>query len=160
MKRLSKIRYCAIFFVGLIPLSTSASNINVSVEILAPSCTINNGDIIEVDFGDELLSTRLDGINYSKDITANFQCNSATPEEIYLKIEGDEWVKDGHFLKTSKVDLAIQFRVNSTHQPINKRITIDPSKPFTLQVAPIFIGEKRLSAGSFTATGTLAIYYQ
>lgn len=63
-----KITRCraAFWLAGMLALGqlpAQATTVNVRVTVLSPPCIINGGRPIEVDFGDEVMTTRIDGAN-------------------------------------------------------------------------------------------------
>lgn len=160
MTWLAALKYYTVLIACIICFSASATDIHVNVEVLGPSCTVNNGEMIEVDLGDELLSTKLDYLHYLTPFILNFECNAATPKKIYIKIIGDEWVKNTWVLKTSKEGLAIAFSNDSGAVPIKTKIAINPKQPYLINANPVSTDTTILKAGPFTAVATLEIYYE
>lgn len=160
MSWLTAVKKIFILSVCLLPLTALASNIHVNVEVLEPSCTINNGETIEVDFGDEVLSTKLDGNHYHQTFFVNFQCNTSTPNTIFLKIEGEQWESSIKVLKTSKENLNIEFFRAGQWFPLNERLEVNPLSSYAFQAAPYKVGNVKVQAGPFSAAATLAVYYE
>lgn len=144
----------------LFSLSTLASNIHVNVEVLGPSCTVNNGEIIEVDFGDEIVSTKLNGANYKQSFTFSLQCTSATANTVYLAFEGEKWEPGINALKTSKENLHIEFYRGLNLIFLNEKIAVSKDEFHTFQVTPIKYGSVKVQPGPFSASATTVVYYE
>lgn len=147
----------ALIFLAVFPLS--AANISINVEVLEPSCNINNGDVIEVDFGDDILSNKLNGSYYAQIVRLTFQCNTLTPDSGYLKIEGEEFEPGIQALKTSKENLSIYFSHSNNIIPINEKVAVNLKSTYNFLAILSKIGSK-VQPGPFSASATLALYYE
>lgn len=47
-----------------------------AVIIAPPPCVINNGSTLDVPFGNDLLTSRVDGVNYRRDVPYTVRCDS------------------------------------------------------------------------------------
>lgn len=64
--------------LGMLVQPAKAVQVNFQGGLVeALPCTINNGDPIEVDFGDNLVIRNLDGVRYSKPIPYQIDCSAA-----------------------------------------------------------------------------------
>lgn len=81
MKKGTKIRQAmaALLLCGCGGMAfTQAATVKVSVTVVQPlPCTINGGRPIEVNFGDELMTTRIDGYRYR--VPIDFRLPAPTP---------------------------------------------------------------------------------
>lgn len=139
---------------------TLASNIHVNVEVLGPSCTVNNGEIIEVDFGDEILSTKLNGANYKQSFTLSIQCNSATANTVYLAFQGEQWEPGINALKTSKENLHIEFYRGWNLILLNEKVAVPKDELYFFQATPRKFGSVKVQPGPFSASATTVVYYE
>lgn len=125
-----------------------------------PPCTINGGAPINVDFGNEVMTTRVDGINYIKDIIFSLECSGATSKTLRLQIKGTGASFDSTKLASDKADLAIALTANGSAFPVNQWLNYnDPSKP-VLKAVPVKKDNATLTGGAFKATATMMIDYQ
>lgn len=151
-----------LFFIIVLPLGSYAEeNMSFHGTLVAPSCTINNGDKIEVDFGDDLGVNEIDGNNYKKKVDYNIDCESSYPDNLAIVIDtSNPAIFMNSTLQTTKPELGIHVIVNGMDTIFGEKIGVDnPSSPPVVEVVPIGNPAKTLTAGSFEATMTLRIDY-
>ncbi|WP_342214470.1 fimbrial protein [Erwinia persicina] len=125
-----------------------------------PPCVINGGTPISVDFGNAVMTTRVDGVNYIKEVTYGLSCTEATSKTLRLQIKGSAASFDSTRLATDKGDLAIALTANGKALPVNQWLNYtDPSKP-VLKAVPVKKTGATLAGGAFKATATMMIDYQ
>lgn len=125
-----------------------------------PPCVINGGSPINVDFGNEVMTTRVDGVNYIKDVNYILSCTEATSKTLRMQIKGGGASFDSTKLSTDKNDLAIALTANGNALPVNEWLNYnDPSKP-ALKAVPVKKTGATLTGGAFKATATMMIDYQ
>ncbi|QNQ55446.1 fimbrial protein [Serratia liquefaciens] len=128
-----------------------------------PDCTINGGQTIVVDFGNEVMTSRVDGQMYSKPVEHGLKCDGLKIPGMKLKIEGIPASFDDKSLKTSNEHLAIQISADSKPLSINTWLKFDhgttPQIP-KLTVVPLKKKDGVLKGGEFTATATMKIDYE
>ncbi|HID9396044.1 TPA: fimbrial protein [Serratia marcescens] len=137
------------------------ANIYLKVTVLsAPSCTINNNQPIVIDFGKEVMLTRLDGNYYRQPVTYSLVCNKPTSLAMRMLIQGAATKFDSAVLQTSMSDLGVVFFANGIKWPINSMSGFTyPNLP-KLEAALIKADGATLQAGEFTAAATLDVFYQ
>jgi type 1 fimbria pilin len=137
----------------------AATLINMSGMIAPSSCVIDEGKAIDVNFGDEVLTTRIDGINYKKEIEYKLKCENNTSDAIRMKIVGSPSFKPSA-LETNKEGLGVELQVNDKPIMINDWLYFTyPDSP-RLQAVPIKKVGSMLSGGEFVATAALLVDYQ
>lgn len=128
-----------------------------------PNCTINDGKNIEVDFGNEIMTSRVDGKLYTKAIQHGIKCTKPELAAMKLQIKGIGASFDGTSLKTSNDNLAIQLTANGEKLGVNQWLdfnyTNDASIP-ALAAVPVKKPSAALAGGDFTATATLMVDYK
>lgn len=137
------------------------TNIEIKLTVTAsPQCIINNDRPIEVDFGDAVITTSVDGFNYREPINFSLKCNGDTTKTMNMMILGAGADFNENNLKTSKENLSIALYSKGTVLALNK------SKPFiyseipTLEAVLVKQSGKTLTEGIFTATATMQIGYE
>ncbi|EFJ7651251.1 fimbrial protein [Escherichia coli] len=174
-RRLNKKK--TIFFTGAFLLLTSANsfgvNINIKGEVIIPPCLINNGKDILVDFN------RVDirSLNESaipKKIEIPIQC-SYYQGEPYIRITGTVMTSQANTLKTSGLNTEhLGVRLYQGGQ-VNEASLLDLNKAIRIQsgitnknnrqglltlTAALWTDDKEsLTAGSFSSTATIELYY-
>ncbi|AGO57465.1 fimbrial protein [Serratia plymuthica] len=147
-----------------LPLSlpTQAADMFFSGRLVqAPSCEINEGQTIDVDFGDRVGVSKVDGVNYLQPINYRITCQpGATTLELGLRVVGPPTVFDGAALQTNVADLGIRLLQNGQPLQVNQRIAIDPQNPPRLQAVPVKKEGGTLSEGLFEVAATLLADYQ
>ena len=162
----SPLRHRWIFGLALSATLFSVSNhaattINITGTVIAPlSCVINDHNTIAVDFGNDLVTTRVDGNRYMKTVDYTLACKNNTSNAIKMKIEGSVAAFDNSALRTEQADLGIALRANGQPLPINSWLNFTyPNKPL-LQAVPVKRAGGTLRTGDFSAGATLMVDYQ
>lgn len=85
-----------------------AATLNVSVTVLAPlPCVVNGSKPIDVDFGPDVMTTRIDGNNYRTPIDYTLTCNEPAKNAMRLQIVGAVAGFDSRLLQTDVDGLGI-----------------------------------------------------
>lgn len=143
---------------ALAEAASATTTINVTVTVVAPACVINDGRPIEVDFGSDVMTTRIDGSNYKKTVDYTLSCESASSNAMKMQIKGGA-ASGGKWLSTNKSGLAIAFLNNGVSLPVNTWFTFTwPNKP-SLQAVPVTTGNEAPTGGEFSAGATMMVDY-
>ncbi|PAA97323.1 fimbrial protein [Serratia fonticola] len=125
-------------------------------------CTINNGDPIEVDFGDSVIIRNIDGVRYAKPIPYHIDCPTAG--QVRLSIRGESGSFDVSTLQTSLPGLGLRIKLsNGTSFPVGSGAFytgINVQSPPQLTAVPIVNPAQPPVPGAFTARATLLAEYQ
>lgn len=152
--------------LGTLACAASAQAIDVSFTgklIDPPPCVINGNTDISVDFGNDMLAGRIDGVNYERPINFTLDCTKAAAinrSALKLRFLGDSAVFKPIALATTKADLAIEIRQDGGLMPLTAWVF------FTYPTVPVFTAVpiknvgSTLSGGTFTAAATLLVDYQ
>lgn len=129
--------------------------------VVAPlPCVINGNKIIDVNFGDDLLTSGVDGKNYIKTVDYSLECNTGGRNALKLQVQGNSASFDGSALQTNLANLGIALKANGNALAINGWINFTyPYKP-VLQAVPVKRTGSTLANGKFTSAATLMISYQ
>ncbi|CAI1194786.1 fimbrial protein [Serratia liquefaciens] len=123
-------------------------------------CTVNSGEDISVDFGSELLTTKIDGNNYIKTVDYSLVCKGNTRNTMKMKVQGNATTFNASALQTNMADLGISLRAKGAALAINNWVNFTyPDKP-VLQAVPVMRAGSTLSGGDFMAAATLMVSYQ
>ncbi|AHY09708.1 fimbrial protein [Serratia plymuthica] len=126
-----------------------------------PPCTINNGEQVDVDFGDRVGVNKVDGQNYMQTVNYRITCvPGVSGLAMGLKVTGSATGFDDAALQTNITDLGIRLLQNGQAFSLNKRINIDAASPPVLQAVPVKKPGVELKGGAFTVTATLLADYQ
>ncbi|WP_366519502.1 fimbrial protein [Serratia nevei] len=144
-----------------LPVSYSATTVTVSVTVLAPpACVINGERPIEVDFGDEVMTTRVDGSNFKRPIDYTLSCSGLSKNALKMQVQGTGAAFDGTVLKTDKSGLGIAILNGGSRWALNSWTNFTyPNKP-TLTAVPVKQSGATLQGGAFNASATLRVDYQ
>lgn len=148
---------------ALLAIAPAVANMPVNIRgvvVLPPPCTINNDQTIRVDFGDEVMTTRIDGVNYKETVVYSLSCDIQKSNSLKMSIQGYGANFNSNLLRTSKGDLGIALYHGT--QPLNVNAWfnyIHPAKP-ELYAVLVKRGGAVLTGGQFTAAATLLIDYQ
>ncbi|MGL5387400.1 MAG: fimbrial protein [Serratia sp. (in: enterobacteria)] len=139
-----------------------AVNVNFSGTLQAPPpCTINNGNLIDVDFGEKVAIKKVDGSNYIQRVNYTINCEPGVPGwTLGLTFQGSAAAYDKAAVQTNKSALGIRMLRNGEPFTMNTRFEIDSAAPPVLQVVPVKDPAKDLTDGPFEASATLFADYQ
>ncbi|MEE4412059.1 fimbrial protein [Serratia sp. C2(1)] len=152
-------------WVGAISLASLAAQaftpVYITGTIIAPlPCVINGDRTIDVDFGNEMLTTKIDGSNYIMPVDYSLECKNNTRNAMKMKIQGNATAFDRSALQTNMADLGIALKANGSALTVNNWVNFTyPDKP-ALQAVPVKRAGSTLKGGDFAATATLMVDYQ
>ncbi|CAI0906074.1 fimbrial protein [Serratia proteamaculans] len=152
-----------VVLVGL-PVAQAAETANVTVRVTivaAPPCVINNNNNIEVNFGNDVLTTRVDGSAYKKmPVTYSINCSGGPSNSVKMLIEGSGAGFDNAMLRTNQTDFGIALLNNGSRYPINSWTNFNASSPPRLEAVPAKRAGVMLKGGPFSAGATMKVEYQ
>jgi type 1 fimbria pilin len=143
-------------------LAQAASTvIKVTVTIVAPPpCEINNNDLIEVSFGNDVMTTRIDGSYKKRPVVYSIECKNAPNNAMKMQIQGIGAGFDGDVLQTDKDDLGVALLRDGNRQPINTWVNFTYPKLPTFEAVLVKLAGATLSGGAFSAGATMKVEYQ
>ncbi|MEO8490344.1 fimbrial protein [Pseudomonas sp.] len=131
-----------------------------AVIIAPPPCVINSGSTLNVPFGNDLLTSRVDGVNYRRDVPYTVTCDAPFSNALTLELRGAGAAFDSAVLMTRKADLGVKLFVNGADWPLNRAVNFTyPDFP-VVQAVPVKRPGSTLTGGAFDATATLLVDYQ
>ncbi|WP_447872491.1 fimbrial protein [Serratia fonticola] len=127
-----------------------------------PPCTINDGNQVEVNFGDRVGINKVDGKNYRKPLNYRITCDKAIGGTwaLTLSLSGSVAVFDSDALLTDKTSLGIRVYQNDTPFTPNSTLKINLANPPRLYAVPIKQAGATLTKGTFEAWATLRADYE
>lgn len=148
--------------LGVMPAAQATpgeATMNLHGTLVVPSCVVNDNKTIDVDFGD-VLTTRVDGKNYRKQISYTLTCEGGAGKALKLQVQGTATAFNGELLGTSVTGLGIRLQNGDSNLPVNDWVKFTyPNKP-TLWAVPVQKSGVTLAGGQFSATATLSVAYQ
>lgn len=149
----------SILLTWALPLASMQVNISGTI-ITPPPCTINNNQTINVDFGDEVMTTRIDGVNYKQAITYSLDCDAQKSNNLKMSIQGTAASFNAALLQTNKNGLGIA--LYSGAQPLDANAWFNYTYPSKPELYAVLVKQSgaTLTGGEFTAAATLLIDYQ
>ncbi len=142
-------------------LISSVQAVQVSFQgtlVDALPCSINNDQLIEVDFGDGVIIRNINGVRYSKPVPYQIVCSA--PGTVRLSVNGTPTHFDGAAIQTDAPGLGIHLTQAGQPFTLNTPIAVDPSNPPTLLAVLVSDPVQPPSPGAFTAGATLLAEYQ
>lgn len=133
--------------------------IDIKGEVLSKPCTINNGQTIEIDFGD-VMTTRVQDEVYKEPIEYTVSCKDGIKPKLNIFIDGLSSSFDQGLLKTSVGNLAVRFTADSKDFPLRSKRSFNFANPAKLDAILVKKSGTDLPAKSFTAIATLKVEYQ
>lgn len=129
--------------------------------IAPPPCRINDGERVDVDFGDRVGINKVDGVNYRMPVNYQITCEEGGSGWVMsLSLSGTATGFDGEALQTDKADLGIRVYRNDVPFTPNSAVEIDPASPPRLEAVPVKRAGATLTEGAFEAWATLQADYQ
>ncbi|MFJ1231479.1 fimbrial protein [Yersinia proxima] len=125
-----------------------------------PPCVINNSGTIIVNFGNDILTSRVDGVQYMQSVTYALNCTAAVSNALKMTIKGNGANFDTSVLSTNNSALGIKLIRDEQTLPLNTEFTFSyPTVP-VLKAVPVKQTGATLSAGNFYGTATMVVEYQ
>lgn len=149
---------------ALLPLCEGAmAQVSVYIRgvILAPPpCVINAGSTLNVPFGDDLMTTRIDGVNYRRSVPYTLTCGPQPSNNMKITLQGTGAGFGSAYLGTSKSDLGIKLLLNGAAWPLNNAVNFTyPTLP-VIEAVPVKNPGSTLTGGAFSASATLVVALQ
>lgn len=153
---------------GLVAASTAPAVAGTEAEVTfhgtlieAPPCVVNDGKPVVVDFGNEVMTTRIDGTEYRKRIDFTLDCSASAPGMQQLRISGGPLTGfDPQALAGDQPGFGValyegsQRYVPGTWMPLT-----DPGIP-ELYAVPVKQDGVTLNGGAFSILASLVVAYQ
>lgn len=136
------------------------TKLTIKITVLAPPCVINENNLIDVDFGSEVVVSKVDEHIYVKPVNFDFNCSDNVATDFKFQIEGTGSSFDKNILRTNNKNLGVRFLSNNNEIDINKWVDFNiNSKP---QITALLIQNPKsdLAAGDFSTGATLKVDYQ
>ncbi|WP_372242303.1 fimbrial protein [Serratia marcescens] len=127
-----------------------------------PPCTINDGERVDVDFGERVGINKVDGVNYRQIMNYQITCDNAGSGSwaLTLSLTGAAAGFDEQALQTNKTDLGIRVYQNDKPFTPGSTLVIDISNPPRLEAVPVKREGATLTEGAFESWATLRADYQ
>lgn len=127
-----------------------------------PSCTINDNNRIDVNFGERVGINKVDGVNYRQRMNYQISCEGAGSSNgvLTLSLSGSAAGFDSEALLTNKANLGIRVYQNDTPFTPNSTLKIDLANPPRLEAVPVKSAGTTLTEDAFEAWATLRADYQ
>lgn len=142
-------------------LDTATVNVSVTVRGALP-CVVNSSKPIQVFFGTDVMTTRVDGGNYRRNVDYNLSCSSPASNFMKMQVRGTGAWFNKSILQTGVKGLGIallwggeRIAVNEDWVFFNYTHSQRPKLEAVLVKAPT----EQLTAGVFTSKATLRIEY-
>lgn len=129
--------------------------------LVPPPCVISNNEQIDVYFGHNVGTHKVDGINYTQPVNYKLVCDpNVKGWDLGLSIIGPKTQFDDAALQTNMTNLGIHLIQDGQPFKLNQRIAISPDNPPVLQAVPVKKPGSTLSEGAFEVSATLLAEYQ
>lgn len=140
----------------------AAENMSFSGTLIEPPpCTINDGGEVEVDFGNRVGVTKVDGVNYLQPVNYRVSCTpGAGAWSMTLEVVGTQADYDEAAIASNVDDLAVRLLQNGKRLILNQPIAIKLNALPLLEAVPVKRPGATLKEGAFEATATLLAVYQ
>lgn len=129
----------------------------------SPPCVVNGGEQIVVDFGEEVMTTRVDGQQYRERIDFTLDCSAAISSKQKVRISGSTTTEgfDGTVLSTPKAGLGLALWHDEVRYAPGEWLAFDADETLpVLYAVPVKATGATLSGGSFSVLASLVVDYQ
>lgn len=128
--------------------------------IEAPPCIVNGGNQIVVDFGNEVMTTRIDGTAYKERIAFTLDCSEAIDTKQKVRITGTTAGFDTQALAGNQSGFGIALYQGAVRYTPGEWLAFtDPAVP-ELYAVPVKQDGVTLSGGEFSVLASLVVDYQ
>jgi len=150
---------------GTIPAQAKDSTADMTFRgtlIEPPPCTINDGNKVDVDFGERVGINKVDGVNYRQLLNYQITCEKDVSGRLMLtlSLNGSATGFDKEALLTDKASLGIRVYQNDKPFTPNSTVKINLANPPRLEAVPIKQAGAKLTEGAFEAWATLRADYE
>lgn len=153
-----------VLWTTVILLSGSAQAENMrffGTLIEPPPCVINNSQPIEVNFGNDVMTSRVDGTSYKKmPVTYTLSCTGNATNALRMQIEGTAAAFNSQWLNGNKTNFAIALLNNGAALGVNRWFNFTYPVVPVLEAVPAKNPTGALTGGAFNATATMKIDYR
>lgn len=127
-----------------------------------PPCTINDGNRVDVNFGERVGINKVDGVNYRQTLNYQIFCENTGSGSwaLTLSLSGSPAVFDNQALLTNKENLGIRLYQNDKPFTPGSTLDIDLANPPRLEAVPVKSEGTTLTEGTFETWATLRADYQ
>ncbi|MGQ8775442.1 fimbrial protein [Serratia sp. NA_112.1] len=139
----------------------AVTTLTVTVTIVAPPpCVINGNNVIEVNFGNDVMTTRVDGSYKKMPVAYRVECTNAPTNAMKMQVSGNGAGFDSGVLQTNRADLGVAFVRNGNRVPLNSWLNFTYPNTPTLEAVLVKQAGATLSGGAFSAGATMKVEYQ
>lgn len=125
-----------------------------------PACTISQGTDPYVNFGKDILTTKIDGVNYKKEANYTIACSNNVNNSLRMRLEGQGSSFDSKAVLTSNKDVGVAIYIGSTRVGVNEWFNFTyPTKP-VINLVPVKKTNVILKGGSFSGAVQFKVDYQ
>lgn len=133
--------------------------VKITMTVLAEPCTINDNNESFINFGTDLEISKIDGINYRKEIPLSLICKSLSQNELTLTFLGKPASFDGNILDSGKDSLGVRIFSDGNILPIGEPLKFTYPLVPKLEAVPVS-SNINLTPGTFEAIAIVEINYQ
>lgn len=126
----------------------------------APDCTINGNRPIDVDFGDDIVTRQVDGLNFRASVAFTLNCVNLPGNGLQLAVRGSDADFGSGLLRTDKAGLAIQLWNGGDKLSNNATVNFTYPDVPALWATPVAQDNAMLTAGAFSGSASLVLRYQ
>ncbi|EPE7491212.1 fimbrial protein [Cronobacter universalis] len=159
MKQIISLLSLAIFISFAVQ---ATDNMSFHGTLVAPPCTVNDGQTIEVFFGENMGVNKIDGNNYKQPVNYSISCaEDYSINSLAIVVETTRpAIFDNAAVNTDKSGLGIRILVDGAAAVFSKRVAVSnlSSLP-VIEAVPVQDPAVVLTAGAFDATMTLRTDY-
>ncbi|ELY3087889.1 fimbrial protein [Klebsiella aerogenes] len=145
---------------GAAQAGTTSATLTVNVTVIAEPCTINGGSPVVVNFGDDVLTTGVNGSNYIRDVDYNLACPDATNDDLKMTISGAGAGFDPTVLQGDQPALGIKLLSDGNPMPLNQPLNFNRNTPPHVQAVLVKDPAGTLVAGPMAVSATMTVEYQ
>ncbi|MBN6032026.1 fimbrial protein [Pantoea ananatis] len=165
-------RLCSLQLLTAFMMSSAQAEVNNGdmttltvrgILVETPECVVNNQEPIDVDFGEDVVISRINGIDYKKTrIIYSLLCTSLAKQGLKVTISGEPAAFNASLLATSKPALGIQLMHEDATLTPGNSVAFNYHDGTLPELWAVLVVQSNAlpTAGTFTGNGTMVFEYQ
>lgn len=125
-----------------------------------PECTVNDNNLVDVNFGDDVITRQVDGLNFKTRIPFDLVCDNLASKGLRVAITGTPAAFGSGLIDAGKNGLAIQLWNGGTKVANAEQVRFTYPDTPELWATPVALDNSTLTAGTFSSAASLVLSFQ
>ena len=157
------LRYMAVAGLALSNLQAAFADADITFHGTlkeAPPCVVNGNELIVVDFGSEVMTTRIDGTTYSRPVRFTVDCTAAISNLQRVRISGTPASFGNSVLAGDRTGFGFAFSSGDSPVKLDEWLNFTAPQVPSISVTPVKQDGVTLTGGAFRTLASLVVDYQ